>query len=289
VQINEDIIIKRLFLILITVSVLAFSNSCAKPNPADNMTAGSGDGTGTVGLPVITEVKPDSTPINIVCLGDSVTAGVFELIRTGSYNFGGYVYDVESAYPSLLETILREKYGYDAVVYNAGVSGDTVDRGIARLEDDVFSHDPDIVTVCFGLNDVGLDDPDLFISQLSELFETIRAWKPDVKIVFITPNMLATYVNEATKDDDLNYAMACGNVSITESGMLDVYMDAARQVCADNNIPVCDVYSYWKQLYEDGEDITALLATYVTHPSRAMHKVFADMLAETLLKYNIIS
>lgn len=282
--------LKRLVLIAITASVLLFSASCVYPHPiADPVpydSAGGGDIT-TDGIPTITG---DNTgePLTVVCLGDSVTAGVFELVRTGTYNFGGYVYDTESAYPARLQKILRETYGYDAVVYNAGVSGDTVDRGKARLEDDVFSHDPDIVTVCFGLNDVCLNDKELFITQLGELFDAIRAWKPDVKIVFITPNMLATYVNEATKDDYINYNMACGNVSITESGLLDVYMDAAKNLCADYNIPVCDVYAYWKQLYADGEDITALLATYVTHPSREMHKVFADMLAETIRRYNII-
>lgn len=282
--------IKKIITVLILMFII-FTASCSEPSS-------SGD-------PADTTSKNDTAPItetadadnnsesgdqlHVVCLGDSVTAGVFELIRTGSYFFGGYVYDAESAYPARLEIILREKYGYDAVVYNAGVSGDTVDAGMARLESDVFPRDPEIITVCFGLNDVGFDDAELYKSQLGELFDALRLWKPEIKIVFLTPNMLATYIHEDTKDDYVNYAMASGNVYITESGMLDEYMEAARQVCANYDIPLCDAYTYWKKIYTEGTDITELLATHVTHPSREMHQVFADMLAETMLEYNIIS
>lgn len=232
--------------------------------------------------------EKNGVPLTVVCLGDSVTAGVFELKKTGTFFFGGYIYDEESAYPKRLEVMLREIYGYDAKVFNAGVSGDTVNMGQARLANDVFVHGPDIVTVCFGLNDVCMEDPELYASQLRSLFDEIINYDPEIKIVFITPNMLATYVNEAAKDDYVNYSMALGNVAVTESGMLDVYMETARQVCADYNIPVSDVYAYWKQLDGEGVDITELLASYVTHPSREMHQVFADMLIGTLVKHNII-
>ncbi|MHB1154793.1 MAG: GDSL-type esterase/lipase family protein [Eubacteriales bacterium] len=278
---------------IITVLILIFiilTASCSNSSPS----AGQADTTLKNNTDSITK-KVDAVKnaesgnqLRVVCLGDSVTAGVFELIRTGSHFFGGYVYDTESAFPARLENILCEKYGYDAVVYNAGISGDTVDQGMARLERDVFPRDPEIITICFGLNDVCLGDTALYKSQLGELFDAIRLWKPEVKIVFLTPNMLATYIHEDTKDDYVNYAMASGNVYITESGMLDDYMDAARQVCANYNIPVCDAYARWKKIYTEGADTTELLATHVTHPSREMHQVFADMLAETMLEYNII-
>lgn len=280
--------IKKIVSVIILM-FLIFTASCAKPSavPAD---AASENDTAPVTRKADSDNNSESgNQLRVVCLGDSVTAGVFELIRTGSQFFGGYVYDVPSAYPARLEIILREKYGYDAAIYNAGVSGDTVDEGMRRLERDVFPRDPDIITVCFGLNDVCLDDTELYKLQLSELFEAIRLWKPEVKIVFLTPNMLATYIHEDTKDDYVNYAMASGNVYITESGMLDGYMEAARQVCAKYDIPVCDAYARWKQIYAEGTDITELLATHVTHPSREMHQVFADMLAGTMLEYNIIS
>lgn len=282
---------------VIILLLLVFSTSCAGQEKT-GIQADTTEGVTTAGpaaavseLPCQHASDPDTEQddrLRIVCLGDSVTAGVFELVRTGTFYFGGYVYDEKSAYPALLENMLRNEYGCDAAVYNAGISGDTAGDGAARLERDVFIREPEIITVCFGLNDVCLEDPEFFKSELEELFAAIRAWNPEVKIFYLTPNMLATYVHDETKDDYVNYAMANGNVYITKSGMLDRYMETARSVCEEHDIPVCDAYAYWKQLYAEGTDITELLATHVTHPSREMHVIFARMLAESMREHNII-
>jgi acyl-CoA thioesterase I len=75
----------------------------------------------------------DSPGRTIVCLGDSITAGV------GS--------GAGEAYPELLAARLGTE------VINAGVSGDTADGGLARL-DDVLANDPWLVIVELGGNDV---------------------------------------------------------------------------------------------------------------------------------------
>lgn len=222
----------------------------------------------------------DEAGLTIVCLGDSVTAGVFELQPCDEF-FLGYVCDTEAAYPALLAGLLADN-GIKANVVNAGVSGNTVENGIDRLVSDVYAYSPDIVTVCFGLNDVCGNDAEWFADNLSTLFTLILDYDENIKIVFITPNMLADHVNEEVMDSYINYVMALGNENITESGALDEYMDAARKVCDKFGIPVCDVYAHWKTLYDEGQDITALLASHVTHPVRAMHHVFAEMLLDTL-------
>jgi acyl-CoA thioesterase-1 len=75
----------------------------------------------------------DSPGKTIVCLGDSITAGV------GS-NPG-------EAYPELLAARLGTE------VINAGVSGDTAAQGLARV-DDVLAEDPWMVIVELGGNDI---------------------------------------------------------------------------------------------------------------------------------------
>jgi acyl-CoA thioesterase I len=75
----------------------------------------------------------DSPGHTIVCLGDSITAGV------GS--------GAGEAYPELLAARLGTE------VINAGVSGDTADGGLARV-DDVLAKDPWLVIVELGGNDV---------------------------------------------------------------------------------------------------------------------------------------
>ncbi len=70
---------------------------------------------------------------SIIAFGDSLTAG--------------YGAAAGEDYPSRLATILG------TTIVNAGVSGDTTDSALARLETDVLSRDPRIVIVGLGGND----------------------------------------------------------------------------------------------------------------------------------------
>lgn len=78
-----------------------------------------------------------ATPVRIVALGDSLTAG--------------YGLDADQAYPRLLEERLRAA-GYAATVTNAGVSGDTSAGGLRRL-DWALEGGADILIVALGGND----------------------------------------------------------------------------------------------------------------------------------------
>jgi acyl-CoA thioesterase I len=73
----------------------------------------------------------------ILALGDSLTAG--------------YGLDPSQSFAAKLETALKSK-GHDVVVVNAGVSGDTVAQGAARL-DWSLTEDVDAVLVELGAND----------------------------------------------------------------------------------------------------------------------------------------
>lgn len=70
----------------------------------------------------------------VVAFGDSVVAGV------GATPGNGFV--------SVLERLVNQP------IINAGKSGDTTASALARLESDVLSHDPDIVIVFLGGNDI---------------------------------------------------------------------------------------------------------------------------------------
>jgi acyl-CoA thioesterase-1 len=76
-------------------------------------------------------------PIRVLVLGDSLTAG--------------YGLPAEAAFPVRLEAALRAE-GIDAVVINAGVSGDTTAGGRARL-DWALADGPDAAIVELGAND----------------------------------------------------------------------------------------------------------------------------------------
>ncbi len=87
-------------------------------------------------------VPPQALTRRIVCLGDSITRG--------------YGVPASQAWPARLEAILSRNARPPWQVINAGVPGDTILQGLARLERDVSPHRPDVVFIAFGLNDAHL-------------------------------------------------------------------------------------------------------------------------------------
>lgn len=83
---------------------------------------------------------PDDGRPAIVCLGDSLTAGDAA--------------PADQSYPAWLQRRLDTR-GYRYRVINAGVSGDRVVDGLARLQSDVLGFHPAIVIVELGSNDPG--------------------------------------------------------------------------------------------------------------------------------------
>ena len=126
-------------------------------------------------------------PVTIAFLGDSVTQGCFEVFFKNNGEVET-VYDVNSAYHSYLKNILTTLYPNVTVnIINAGISGNTAEQGYARLERDVMKFHPDLVVVCFGLNDCG-QGPDyinVYADSLGKIFERLKS--EDIETIFMTP------------------------------------------------------------------------------------------------------
>lgn len=218
----------------------------------------------------------------IAFLGDSVTQGCFEIVPKNGGGFGD-VQDRGNVYHAQLSKMLSVLYPSVPVnMINAGVAGYNAPHGLERLERDVLVHKPDLTVVCFGLNDCGKGDEgiEIYISSLREIFKKLR--DAGSEIIFMTPNMMAT--NSSPYLDEAFVELTGKMVKWQTSGTLDRYMDAARALCKEENVVVCDCYAKWKKLYENGVDITELLANRINHPVREMHGLFAVSLLETIME-----
>ena len=83
-------------------------------------------------------------PVNIVIFGDSVSHGF--LVDDVDY---------ENVYWNRLKKKLnafRDQIPVNMI--NAAIGGTTATASLKRMEKQVFGHDPDLVIICFGLNDV---------------------------------------------------------------------------------------------------------------------------------------
>lgn len=219
---------------------------------------------------------------SVVFLGDSVTHGCFEIHRGKNHPIE-VVCDFDAVYHNQFKKMLNVLFPYSPInVINAGISGDSAEGGLARLERDVLNYTPNLVVVCYGLNDSngGSEKIKDYKEALYEIFSTFK--KQDIEAIFMTPNMKNTYISPLL--DPFFVDIAKREMESQISGMFNKYLDEARLVCKDLNIPVCDCYNKWKKLYEKGVDTTLLLSNYINHPTRKMHKLFAMSLIELIME-----
>lgn len=206
-------------------------------------------------------------PINIVAFGDSVTHGA---VAAGEINY-------ETVYWNRLRNkILAVKNNIPVNVINAGIGGISAHESVARIDSQVLTHRPDLVIVCFGLNDVN-GELDTYLDSLKTIFEKCKNSGADV--IFMTPNMLNTYVADDTEECHFQYAHKTAEMQ--NNGRMDLYMSSAVKLAEEIGITVCDCYSMWKELSKT-RDTTMLLANRINHPTKEMHELFADCLFKAI-------
>ncbi len=187
--------------------------------------------------------------VRIACFGDSVT-GVY--YHTGS----------RRAYTDMLEIALQQAIPQANVeMFNAGISGNTTEDALARIDRDVISHRPDLVTVMFGLNDMTRVPLEAYRVNLKAIVTKCRAAGSEV--ILATPNNVVTTGDRPTEK-------------------LIEYCDVIRQVGSELNIPVCDVYRELDAVRAHAPFDWRLLMSDAIHPNMAGHKRIATCLAQTI-------
>jgi lysophospholipase L1-like esterase len=149
---------------------------------------------------------------------------------------------------------------------------------LSRVDKQVLVHDPDLVIVCFGLNDVNgpLEE---YLDSLRQIFSKCVA--AGVDTIFMSPNMLNTRVAPDAPQKWAWYAVETAKMQ--NEGKMDRYMESAMNLAREMGVRVCDCYSKWKELEKAGEDITMLLVNRINHPTSEMHKLFADELYKMII------
>ncbi len=178
----------------------------------------------------------------IVCFGDSITAG----------------YAVRRGFPSFLLESLRQRFPDSKIeMINSGISGDTSQDGLGRLDWAVLSYEPDLVTINFGINDcvLGLSLEE-FEMNLVEMVRRIRAG-PDSEILLLSSQPL-----ESPPYDQR---------------VLDYYQTVER-VAKEMNVGFVDVYGAWMKRVRAGMPLGSLILPGLDHPNEAGYRIIAEEL-----------
>lgn len=178
----------------------------------------------------------------IVCFGDSITAG----------------YAVRRGFPSFWLESLRQRFPDSKIeMINSGISGDTSQDGLSRLDWAVLSYEPDLVTINFGINDcvLGLSLEE-FEMNLVEMVRRIRAG-PDSEILLLSSQPL-----ESPPYDQR---------------VLDYYQTVER-VAKEMNVGFVDVYGAWMKRVRVGMPLDSLILPGLDHPNEAGYRIIAEEL-----------
>lgn len=219
--------------------------------------------------------------VTIAFLGDSVTQGCFEIYKKEN-NEIETVFDTRYSYERSVSDMFALLFPMCPVnIINAGISGDSSGRGAQRVKRDVLRHEPDLTVVCYGLNDCGRSEESVarYTENLRSIFKSIL--ESGSELIFMTPNMMNTKVSPHLSDADF-IELAKKTALKQNGGYFDAHIQAAKRLCTDMGVPVCDCYAIWKKLSESGVDTTELLSNKINHPTRDMNKVFAYELVRTM-------
>lgn len=135
---------------------------------------------------------------------------------------------------------------------------------------------------CFGVNDSGLEAGGIlkYKEALAKVFDEIK--NAGAEIIFMTPSLKTDRVDIIMKD--AFHKIAEETVENERSGWLSKYIDEARKICEEKNVPVCDCYKKWLILKENNVNINDLLSNRINHPIEKMHWLFAYELVTTMFE-----
>lgn len=193
------------------------------------------------------------SPVKVVCFGDSITQG--EDAGDDRYVFR-------------LQRYFNQHYPGKVDVINTGVGGNTSRDGLARLDQDVLRHHPDLVVIMFGVNDenarpAGNDVPVAeYRANLQRMVDTIRT-QTHACVILMT-----------TSWKNLGWEFTKGN--------LNEYADTIRTLGKQASVCVIDNFQAWGNLSKRGIPYMNLLDSCINHPNGPAHEIFINGLIGAL-------
>ena len=204
------------------------------------------------GAPSIADVQQrpsDGRLTRIVCFGDSIT-GVY-------YHSGS-----QRAWCDMQGLALQKANPRaNLQMINAGISGHTTVNALARIEKDVIAHQPHMVVVMFGMNDVTRVPLETYEKNMRQIVSRCQA--AGAAVVLCTPNGVSA--NTDRPEEKLNR-----------------FADVVRAVAASQRLPLVDFLKDWQQFRDRDPVGWSLIMSDAIHPNMNGHIRFAELITESI-------
>lgn len=187
---------------------------------------------------------PDNKTVNVACHGHSVPAGYFATPMVDTFN----------AYPHLLHRGLKQRFPFSVVnVIVTAIGGEHSEAGAGRFDDDVLTHDPNVVTIDYGLNDrrLGMERAGVAWVRMIE-----KAISMDTKVILLTPTPDTTLRKDGPEEDGLE---------------LRAHATQIRELAEEYGVGLVDSLAAF-DAYQGNGDLSDLLS-WGNHPNRAGHEL----------------
>jgi acyl-CoA thioesterase-1 len=200
--------------------------------------------------------------VRIIALGDSITRGARPgVLATETFSAG-------------LQAALRAA-GLRASVHNVGIGGERTDQALVRLERDVLSQRPHLVTVMYGTNDSWVDEgkPESRLNEpqyAANLREIVRRLRERGSIpVLMTPPRYAEQHRKNGLGEEPNLRIAR-------------YAARGRTVAHDMQVPLVDHFGGWAAEQQGGRTLQEW-TTDGCHPNAAGHTDLTARMAPVVI------
>lgn len=200
--------------------------------------------------------------------------------------------ELYTAYIYLFHILRNPRVRFEAV--NAGISGDTAERALARLTGDILNNRPSVTTIMLGMNDVGRPlyareqtGPDVVTERLQAIEECLKHWRTLVRelqaagsrVLLMTPSPFDQTV--ALPITDPGRVVGEGAVGVND-GLAEIAAQV-RRLGEELNLPVVDLHAKMERLNHAAQQLDpqfSLIGPDRIHPGPAGHLVMASLFLE---------
>jgi lysophospholipase L1-like esterase len=186
-----------------------------------------------------------------------------------------YTEDVE-------EYVLTRFPGWKVSFHNAGVGGDTVGGGWAgpidlRLDRDVFTWHPDVITIMLGMNDFNAqpDQPGIYSSYIrgyEHIVESLQQKLPSARITLIQPSPFDDVTREPALPGGSN------QILLKYGAFIAQFAQERRTQIVDLNTPVTAML---RTIKAESPALAQQVIPDRVHPQQGAHWVMAESLLKS--------
>ncbi len=158
--------------------------------------------------------------------------------------------------------------GLNMHLVNSGIGGNTTAHAAARFDRDVAAHNPDFVIMCFGTNDFYRADGTNPRVDLTTYTQNLQHFIDRVKALGAEPILMTPpFISPAASGGPSLYPEGSVNYA------LDKYVDAMRNVAAENGVGLIDMHSVCDN---GGYTVESFLIADGVHLSAEGNRVYTD-------------